>query len=463
MEFCRLRKRHPAFIYHSFQVRQKNKKLRIQFRFLLKPNIEFAPILVIPFKNSLPQEQLENFIFHLGLIEMISYWKAACSPEIIIKAGCLSSRQIKWWKDLFIHGLGEFFYQNKINPSRKDLLNIRCEKPKRKIKSKFKLNKREGNLILVGGGRDSAVSLELLKKLESRQGSLIFKTTTTSTTIIKPAGKIIKAAGFPPPLIASRIIDPRLLQLNKQGYLNGHTPFSAYLAFLGVFIAAMHSFKRVIVANERSADEKNLTYHSLKINHQYSKSFRFERLFRQYTRQYLTPQIEYFSFLRPLYELQISKLFSGFPQYHSLFLSCNPGQKTGYWCGKCAKCAFVYLSLAPFLSPKKMKKIFGQNYFYRPEIISHLEKLVGLKKHKPFDCVGTEKEAILALGLTLEKHRLNNNPIPPALLALARKLKLNQKRIKNLKKKILSGWNKKNFLSTRHVKILKEALKNNGN
>ena len=63
---------------------------------------------------------LNNLVFHLGLAEMPSYWKAACSPEIIIEAGYLDKAQINWWRDLFLKGMGQFFYENKIDWRGKD-------------------------------------------------------------------------------------------------------------------------------------------------------------------------------------------------------------------------------------------------------------------------------------------------------------------------------------------------------
>ena len=55
-------------------------------KFRSKVIIEGVPRLRI---RSLDKKILNNLIFHLGLIEALSYWKASCSPEIEIKAGPL--------------------------------------------------------------------------------------------------------------------------------------------------------------------------------------------------------------------------------------------------------------------------------------------------------------------------------------------------------------------------------------
>jgi len=56
----------------------------------------------------------DNLVFNLGLIELLSYWKATCSREIEVQTHNLDKDQINWWKDLIFEGMGQFFYENKI-------------------------------------------------------------------------------------------------------------------------------------------------------------------------------------------------------------------------------------------------------------------------------------------------------------------------------------------------------------
>lgn len=66
-------------------------------------------------------------IFSLGMVELVSYWKITCSPEVIVEAGVLNDRQILWWKDLYFNGLGEFFYVNDISEANaQDFMEIHC-------------------------------------------------------------------------------------------------------------------------------------------------------------------------------------------------------------------------------------------------------------------------------------------------------------------------------------------------
>ena len=121
----------------------------------------------------------------------------------------------------------------------------------------------------------------------------------------------------------------------------------------------------------------------------------------------------YFSLVRPLYELQIGKLFSNFPDFFELFKSCNRNRSDS-WCGHCPKCVSVFLTMYPFVPPDALSKIFGRDLFYSEETIPILRELAGFEI-KPFECVATKNEIIAALALAIAKLRKNSQPLPPVL------------------------------------------------
>ena len=49
------------------------------------------------------------------MVEAISYWKLACPQELLVQAGALTTTDISFFKSLFLHGLGEFYYVNTID------------------------------------------------------------------------------------------------------------------------------------------------------------------------------------------------------------------------------------------------------------------------------------------------------------------------------------------------------------
>lgn len=461
-----LREKYPKFIYKSFSFDIKENSLNIVFDFRIPPDLKFSPSLKIKNINkknlkNLKKETLENLIFNLGIIESLSYWKATCSPEINIEAGHLNEDQINWWKDLILNGMGQFFYENNINFTKKNFLKIKTLKEPLNFQKPAHLNLKNQILIPIGGGKDSIVTLELLKK--SNKKITCFSLNPTST--IK---KIIEISGEKSLITVERKIDTELLKLNQKGYLNGHTPFSAYLAFLSVICAILFDFKYIIFSQERSSNEGNVKYFGKIINHQYSKSFEFEKKFRNYLKKYLVRGIEYFSFLRPLYELQISRLFSRFSQYFSVFLSCNEAYKTfsgtkkpsKKWCCNCSKCLFTYVSLYPFIEEKELIKIFGENLFAKQELLGLMQELIGKKRFKPFECVGTQKENIIAFYLSWKKAK-NKGKLPVLLEYFEKEILPKLFNPEGDAKRLIKSFSKEHFLPLSFEKMLKKINKIN--
>jgi len=430
-----LRKKYPVFIYHGYSYDLKGRDLHISFVFKVG-KITFHPKVVV--KNvsrkqtdRVGESVLKNLVFHLGLIEMISYWKATASPNILVEAGYLDKHQIVWFKDLIFKGMGEYFFLNKIDFTKPNFLTLNSlTKSRSELLDLVKAKLGQKTLVPVGGGKDAVVTLELLKKAKIQITPFLLNPNPEQK-------RILSLAKAKSPIIVERTLDPKLLELNRKGYLNGHTPFSAYLAFTATLTAALFNFKYIALSNERSSNEGNIKYLGKVINHQYSKTFEFEKKFRLYSKKYLVKDVEYFSFLRPLYELQIAKIFSTYPKYFPAFLSCNEAHKTksgskkptGEWCKKCAKCLFVFLVLYPF-TKKGTLGIFKKNLLKDKKLKPLLDELTGKKRFKPFECVGTIAESRAALTLQEKK----DHPI-------------------------LHAWNQKHFLPKRFEAIVKHSLK----
>ncbi|OGE19375.1 UDP-N-acetylmuramoylalanine--D-glutamate ligase [Candidatus Daviesbacteria bacterium RIFCSPLOWO2_02_FULL_41_8] len=418
MDFNELRKKHNQLVYEGFQILPEDGNLKIIFDFLLTPDVRFNPEIILPDVSKarldeIGPEVLQNLVFNLGMVELLSYWKAACPLEIIIKAGNLNDEQIKFWKNLLIKGLGEFFYTNKIDFTRKDIVKfvsnkLRDSSSETPQNDKYNGDLKDRDLVLVGGGKDSAVTLESISQKGKELNCLILNPTESAI-------KIAEVGGCKKPIIIKRTIDPKLIGLNKQGYLNGHTPFSAYLAFLSTFVGVLYDFKNLVVSNEASSNEGNVKWMGQEINHQYSKTSEFEQDFRDYSGNYLSASSNYFSFLRPLGELQISELFSKMEKYHRLFRSCNRGSKQGVWCGKCPKCVSTYLLLYPFLG-SKTADIFGKDLLEDEKIIPVIRSL--LRENdivKPFECVATVLEIKTAISLGIKKAKKDGQQISKIL------------------------------------------------
>jgi len=450
MTFEQLRLLHPRFIYQSYEVTKKDDALHVVFEFLLEPDIVFRPTLAIPHRGTYDADRLAPYIFRLGMVEAVSYWKAALPEEFVVAAGSLSDTEMRFWNDLFRHGLGEFYFRNDIDFTVPDFFRLSATGPSLPFPGERYEADAPSDLVLIGGGKDSAVTLGMYKKAGRSIQTLVLNPTEAALSNIR-------LSGFDSPIVVKRFMDPQLSRLNDAGYLNGHTPFSAYLAFLGVTVATLNGNQHVIVSNERSADEGNVIYHGVEINHQYSKGFRFEQLFRQHVADVFEDAPNYFSILRPLNDLEIGRLFALFPEFFASFRSCNVGSKTNTWCGKCAKCAFTYLILFPFIPFPQIVASFGSDLFKRPEILSHIRALVGLIPVKPFECVGTRKESQLALHLSIEAYARGAREISEGLVAIKSDLGLRSEEIIQMKDELLEDWGDTFNLPPEHLAMLRSV------
>lgn len=407
MEFNTLRKQYTDFYYHSFQIEENEEQVKITYTFEIKDLSFFEPTFTLKKPvNGLTVHNLKVFkeaAFSLGLVELISYWKITCAPNVHIECGSLDETQKNWWKKLYFNGLGEFFYINHIETDIDSFMNLISEG--NVIKGEEDNGAYKGNLIPVGGGKDSFVSLYLLDSMKDENHAFVINK-------VMSAIHSAEAAGYKNEYLINpiRTLDKRMLELNKQGYLNGHTPFSAMAAFASVLTSIVYEKKYICLSNEASANES--TIQGSKVNHQYSKTFEFEEDFKFYMDHYITDEIHYFSLLRPLSELQITCIFSTLKNYHEVFRSCNVGQKEEKWCGKCAKCLFVAIMLSAFLSDEEIIHIFGRDILNDSELYDLFAQLTGISVNKPFECVGTREEVNIAINMCIARHNQENKKCP---------------------------------------------------
>jgi hypothetical protein len=402
--FHTLRKKYPQFHYLKYDFEVKENCVFMQF-FFQTEDVVFAPKMTLKlgkYAQKLNKNELDGLIFNIGLIELVSYLKATCSPQIVVHNYILEDEQQNWWKKLYYKGLGEFFYQNGIDCSLDNFVQFSfAEEAKPYSELNFKkIEKTESVIVPIGGGKDSVVSLEELKK----ERKII-------PFIINPRGATLdcaRVAGFKnlnEIVILEREIDTHLILCNKQGFLNGHTPFSAMLAFYTLLVSYGTGVCDIALSNEASANEATVL--GTEVNHQYSKSLEFEIDFQQYVQNYMGNCAHYYSYLRSFSELQIAEKFAQYPQYFPVFRSCNAGSKENKWCCNCPKCLFAYIILAPFIEKNTLLQIFGEDLLNKPEMEHFFNQLTGKEATKPFECVGTVEEVITALKM-LDNERENS-------------------------------------------------------
>jgi UDP-N-acetyl-alpha-D-muramoyl-L-alanyl-L-glutamate epimerase len=392
-----------AFTSYELDPKRKQAVFRYEIRFEDRPTMAFSETVIFPREFSLsdvPSGLLENVLVSVHIMLGISYYKLYC-PKEIVSIAPLSEDQAVFWNTVYRKGLGEFFFRNGIDPSGL----IAFPYVKGVVARPFPLKKwNDRSLVGIGGGKDSIVAGELLKGNGEDVTALLIETQRHSPV----SNRVVEEMGVPSMRIL-RLLDEALFE-KHEGAHNGHIPISAVFAMLGYLTAVLYDYARVVVGNEYSSNFGNVTYAGEEVNHQWSKSSEFEDLFRRYANAYFSPDITYFSLLRPFHEIRIAKMFSKHTEYFPYFTSCNrsfrvhESRPDTLWCGECAKCVFVFTLLSAFLTEKDLLRVFGRNLFDDKNLVPLFGDVLGFGDMKPFDCVGTFEEARAALYLSAEKY-----------------------------------------------------------
>ena len=397
------------FYFDSFQVNVE--KGLVTYVFTTDAGHSFTHELSFDFPKSTDVSALAPAAFALGMAELAHFWKATLAPEIVIRAGKLSSEQAAFWENLYTEGLGEFFYVNQIDF--RNLIHVVSDQVAPEISPTESILQKRA-LVPFGGGKDSLVTGELLKK----QG----KEFSWFELEPLPFAKELRAiSGNNECVSVGRNVEKNfapIIELVKKGAPNGHVPITATYMLSAALAAKVNGFSDVVMSLERSAEEGNVEYLGMSVNHQYSKSFEFEKMMHEYVQKHIDPNIRLFSLLRPLYEIEIVEEFVKYPHYFARFVSCNKGLKSGTWCGACAKCAFMFAALSVFLPPETVADIFKKDLFQDESLVPLYEELIGMHMAKPFDCVGTYEENLLALYLSGKRYTESSLPLPPVLARL---------------------------------------------
>ncbi len=372
------------------------------------------------------------------LLAGVSYYKTAAPPVIDLGTTAVTDTERRFLRSFYLDGLGEFAYRNGL-----DLSGLRIEGPSRpepELPAGRPADPRPAAptrpLVPFGGGIDSIVTVEHVRRRADAALFIMSRPGSRFEAIEAPAA----VTGLPI-VRAGREIDPQLLRSAELGFLNGHVPVTGILSAIAVMAAVLAGRDAVVMSNEWSASIPTLEADGRPVNHQFSKSMTFEGAFREVLAMALgggdsgvsggsrVSGVSYFSFLRPFSELWVALRFAGLTEYHGTFRSCNrafhldESKRLDHWCGRCDKCCFIDLILAPFLPAEELSAIFGgQEPLADPDPAQSLapkfRALLGtLPDSKPFECVGEIGECRAAALLAAQRPDRAGTPLLQELAA----------------------------------------------
>jgi len=396
-----------------------------RLRYAFDDGPELVEQIEFPDAPALKPERETAFMAALHLLHLIagvSYYKAGVPGEITVDSAPLDRATAELLDEIYLHGLAEFAYQNKLDlrgkirflsfdrhpgESRDPVTSVT---PAKALDSGFRrndekkasaLNLPRRTLVPIGGGKDSLVSVEMLKSIDEPMTAVWVGDSALIAACAQRTGL--------PLLNIKRRLAPELFEYNRLGAWNGHIPVTAINSAILLCAAIVYGYDAIAFSNERSASEATLEYEGQQVNHQWSKSIDFERRLREYTKSHIAAELDYFSLLRPWSELAVTRAFAEGSAYDDVFSSCNRNfrirgeRPADRWCGQCPKCHFVFLALAPFVAKPRLLAIFGRNLLDNAALARGFDALLEYRDHKPFECVGEGRESRAAMHFLAQR------------------------------------------------------------
>lgn len=380
--------------------------------YALDEGIEFQELVRFPGArlDGGVEEAFDRCLALLHMVAGVSYFKVSAPPRIEVESAPLTSAAAELLSTLYSNGLAEFAWTNGLDLSSHRWFSATTGSEGR---PPAPASRSRRTLVPIGGGKDSVVSVELLKSIDEPMALF-------SIGDARPIRATAEVAGVERRVV-ERVLSPNLVPLNHAGAYNGHIPVTAVVSVIAVAAALLYDFDGVAMSNERSASTGSFHWQGMDVNHQWSKGIDFEAALSALLGSEIAEGISYFSLLRPASELSIARTFSRLPAYHQRFTSCNavfrrdPKERSAAWCCDCPKCRFVFLALAPFLPVDRLRAIFGHDMLADPSQLPGFLALLGIDDEKPFECVGEIEESVAALSLLAHSEEWGRHEVVRAL------------------------------------------------
>ena len=338
----------------------------------------------------LNREEHHPLFVNLGLSFAAGHFFLGDFATLRCDCARLEQRDCRLLEGVLQEALGECRYLLGLDPSRPVRVVSSGNVPLRPLP--FPRAQNEA-LLLNGGGKDSCVAAELLKGAGLPFSWMVAYSNEPRTRVIERSGN------HECHIIRFELSD----DVRRDAvYPWGANPYLYTIAAAGLIVAYLEGYTYMVTGMEHSADDPNLVYKGVGVNHQAGKTSAFENFFNEFVHRSVLEEAKLFSIVRPFTDLRLAEMFSHYRQYFDAFFSCNMGMGTGTWCKACYKCAFTYMALYPFMERQELAGIFGGQLFDIALMRRYMIELA-TAPIKPWDCVGTREESRLALHYCLKK------------------------------------------------------------
>lgn len=265
-------------------------------------------------------------------------------------------------------------------------------------------------LAFCGGGKDSLVGAKLLERVDAPFATFgyshsVYGRAELQHALIDRLARACAGTHHHRLRVFDSAAEAPLTRIYPDIHevLAAETPCSLFAALP---LLLQHGYRSMVLAHERSANTGNLVWSRTgeDINHQWGKSFAAEQLLNAYIQRELVANARYFSVLQPVHDAVIFNLLRQDQPLFALTHSCNIAKP---WCGRCPKCAYVWLNAMAWLDAEAVPAALGgpmaDNLFDIEANLPWFHQMLGLGEHTPFECIGQVEEVRLAFELCRRK------------------------------------------------------------
>lgn len=335
---------------------------------------------------ALPAKVKHSIAADIGMAILADFAQIFLPKEIIIKIP-YASEKLPFWIKSFKKTAAEKAFTEKLDFS---LLDFPWKIINQQKIQKFSLNNDRDKIFLAqSGGKDSLTALKIFGN--DQHLKLFFLEPSENSFRYQSFKVLSESYNF---FFAETNLMKMYFELQQKFNSKFYSRFQTGLI---VFISLLFSDQSpyILLANEYGANFKNTKYLASDINHQYQKSDEFAQDLNSYIDKFFTSDFKYYSPFFQIYEYLIMKLFLKNLKIPQLWTSCNNATDSKNFCGRCYKCAFLYILSLEHKSANFLAKIFPDG------ILDNLDlskPLMDPQTIKVFDCVGEKKEVWVALA-----------------------------------------------------------------
>jgi hypothetical protein len=238
-------------VFHFEQYEWDEAARTVQLTYSFDHEVELTETIRFEFEPAAKysHEALDRVLRGLWLMAGVSYYKSYLPEEIQVHGTELGDGEAEFFETAYRLGLGQLLYENKLSLDR-------VAKFPRGGKGGGAVSDigKGGDLLALGGGKDSLTSAAVLKAAERDFATFSAVYATEVGAALAGQGRELGR----PHLSIKRQFDPKLAGLVRNGAYNGHVPVTAIMMFIGLAAAVLSGRRQVIFSDESSAGEGNV-------------------------------------------------------------------------------------------------------------------------------------------------------------------------------------------------------------